>query len=336
MPPWRCSAVYRYSRRVDNLVNNLMSIDIENRTASGRFSSNRHRAVVVRLMGGLGNQLFQFAMALRLEQLYGVSAIFDDTWLSTFRVPRSNELLGLGIIEESDCLSSRRKGRLWSSKPRFIQVMHLASRVNEWLQPWHYIKESDASFQGTFCIPDPSGKQVIGYWQAEDWFAGSEGAVAARISQALGNMYISMSADADWSRCVAVHVRLGDYTNDPANAEVYHSTNYHFYREAIAEARSRLGDFSVVVFSDEPDKALNMIKQVEPTARTVPSTKTSGVDMFLMSRCAGIVTANSSYSWWAGWLGERNGAIVIAPTTWYNDRPNNPAPKRWQLNSRPC
>lgn len=119
-------------------------------------------------------------------------------------------------------------------------------------------------------------------------------------------------------QAISLHIRLGDYV---------HLQNVHPVcgKDYYAEALSILpDDLLVYIFSDEPEKALNLLGPLNRKF-VVPESTNQYVDMCAMSLCDYHVIANSSFSWWGSWLS--NSKKTIAPSKWFGSDPS--APKNW-------
>ena len=110
---------------------------------------------------------------------------------------------------------------------------------------------------------------------------------------------------------VAIHVRRGDYVNNPFYVDLWKDG---YYERAIAE----FPDEDFLVFSDD----IEWCKQ-QPLFKGRRFSFSEGndevTDLNLMAGCKGIIMANSSFSWWGAYLGDSK-KKVIAPKEWYTDK----------------
>jgi hypothetical protein len=127
---------------------------------------------------------------------------------------------------------------------------------------------------------------------------------------------------------VAVHVRRGDYLKHPA----FHVCDTAYYREAMGSLRAKLYEPRFHIFSDDPDWCRKTF--MDDDTEVVDSGKAGENplhDLHLMSLASHHIIANSSYSWWAAWLGDKAGQQVIMPERWYADGISAPiGEKRWK------
>ena len=113
-----------------------------------------------------------------------------------------------------------------------------------------------------------------------------------------------------------MHVRRGDYVSDLAASKVLGALGPDYQRKAIDILRAD-GYGPFVVFSDDRLWAWGELKAQDVFMS--PEVDSDLQDLALMSQAAALVTANSSFSWWAGWLVESAGGRVIAPDQWFRE-----------------
>ena len=119
---------------------------------------------------------------------------------------------------------------------------------------------------------------------------------------------------------VAIHLRRGDYVHDPV-INAYHGVcGPDYYRTAVREVQRRVPEVRWFLFTDEPDWVAEHLDLGVPfelvSGNVIADT---AQELWLMSRCRHQVIANSSFSWWAAWLGEQKGKVVVAPRRWFVD-----------------
>jgi len=104
-----------------------------------------------------------------------------------------------------------------------------------------------------------------------------------------------------------------------------------YYRDAIASIRAEQGARKAVFFTDEPNFCWAVFRGLPDVAIAEGNLDNPLADFYLLSRCAHFVIANSSFSWWAAWLGRGDDSIIHAPSPWTLAGRFNPAPKDWRL-----
>ncbi|HEY2374035.1 MAG TPA: alpha-1,2-fucosyltransferase [Gaiellaceae bacterium] len=191
--------------------------------------------------------------------------------------------------------------------------------------------------EGDFAVDDrvigaADGVLLVGYWQSEAYFSDARDVIRSELRfPGLSSAYTQSESTVANPSAVSVHVRRGDYVTSPQTNAVHGALGVDYYRRALAHVANRVSKPSFIVFSDDPEWVEREL------ARELPLTVVSGGDpvqeLGLMSRCTHHVIANSSFSWWGAWLGEREGSVIVAPERWFAD-PNvetrDIVPARWR------
>jgi len=280
--------------------------------------------LALRLTGGLGNQLFQYACGWEAARTGGRELVLDSSGFEHYtlrpfllgrlrvkaRLASSSELKSWGM---EGGLWPRIRRRLFGPRIKLIREEGLA---------W---KPLELPMDRELCLQ--------GYWQSELYFKASKKELlkqfqphsAARGANAAFLKEISRAG----SRAVALHLRRGDYVSDPSAAAVHGALGPDYYRAAL----KRMKNPRLFVFSDEPAWArqnLPFLKGARFAEANPPEAPEE--DLRLMSACRHFIIANSSFSWWGAWLGEKASSLVVAPRRWFKDARldgSGIAPKRW-------
>jgi hypothetical protein len=276
--------------------------------------------IVVELVGGLGNQMFQYAAARTLADRLGTDLGLD---LRPFAAPDARPYL-LGrftiratAIDERELLGAHgprslkrrvttgalERLRLLTRRPRprfstATRIVHQGPTYSDVLE-----RATDHSW-------------VSGYWQSEAYFPRAARTLRADFtlrSLSPGSTAIARRL-ASMSYPVAVHVRRGDYAHVASTRAHHGLCSESYYRSAIALVRSRVPDATFIFFSDEPDWVADHLGS-EAALVVTENADRPEEDLYLMTRCRSHVIANSSFSWWGAWLARSD--EVIAPRAWY-------------------
>ena len=282
--------------------------------------------ITVSLIGGLGNQMFQYAAGKALAERHGVALALDlsgfkDYALRSFLLDRL--LIPETIVSSPQARSAQKpeanfvRAR-WKARIDRLLVKagmpKLTPSLNEYREPhFHY----DPAFEAL-------GPQttLFGYFQSERYFRPIAESLRGWLSprEPLGSAASATLTQIESSRLpVSVHVRRGDYLN-PGTAEYHGILGESYYREALARLEARVGpDAELFVFSDDAAAA-------EQALNFAPKSRLNHVcgdperpweDMALMARCLHHVVANSSFSWWGAWLNGSPDKVVVAPRAWF-------------------
>lgn len=284
------------------------------------------RHYVIRLSGGLGNQMFQYAFGLALAQRLDSLVEFDISFytspLDLDVTPRDFELLrvfGLSLPLASSRLISK-----WADlNPN---VLH---RIRRRLCGRKQTHLCEHDFGGFGYHPEvwaiPSG-YLEGYWQHLAYMAGAEDAIRSAFvfpppSDPKNSQWLELI---DKTESVAIHVRRGDYLSNPG---IYQPLTVDYYSEAIDRLRSLTANPVFYVFSDDIPWARENLPVSNAHFVQGNIGNKAFLDMHLMSRCRHIVVANSSFSWWAAFLNSNSGRHVVVPANYA--KPGQLAEEQW-------
>ncbi len=275
--------------------------------------------ITVRLIGGLGNQMFQYAIGRRLSLEREVPLAVDLGWFghqARGDTPRSYEL---GCFA-ADASAQKVSLRLPEPSNKAEQVLgKLRALMRPVPDPW---RQRGMSFDPSV-LAVGSSAHLVGFWQSERFFD----SVAPRIrrdfrpiqppSEEARSLHDSIAV----SRSISVHVRRGDYVTNAAANRFHGTPDRAYYRRAL-EAIGVEGAH-LFVFSDDPRWCLANLDLGGPMTVIGGHDRPAAEDMLLMSACEHHVIANSSFSWWGAWLDPSPKKKVVAPARWTADADTN-------------
>lgn len=290
--------------------------------------------IVVKLMGGLGNQMFQYAAGLSLAQTNKTELLIDESFLiaetQNLYTKRNLELqcfnIDIKIANEKDI---KRFNITRSNK--YIRGLQ---RNFPFLFSNLYAAESGMTFQKEF-FNFPKNTYLDGFWQSEKYFKNIESVLEKKfIPKEKLN-----TENSDWlnkitnSESVSLHIRRGDYVINKNSQEHHGNLNDSYYINALNIIKSKNSNIEVFVFSDD----LNWCREnfnLEDKTHFIDTNQKENFhfDMHLMSHCKHNIIANSSFSWWGAWLNKNPEKIVIAPKNWFTDKSINTfdlIPAKW-------
>ena len=281
--------------------------------------------IIVRLFGGLGNQMFQYAAGLALSLKHVAELRFDLEWFDAFTLHQGLELprvFGLDLPLATASEKRRVLGLL--SEPRLRQL--LSRRSLRFLRPTRFAIEPHYNFWPHFShLPDDV--YLEGYWQSERYFLPHAERVreAFTVTSQLDECNAALARQIVATTSVSVHVRRGDFARNPEVSKVHGVDLRDYYRQSIEEMGRRLDNPHYFIFSDEPEWVRSHLDIGEPWTLVCHNRGVNSYrDMQLMSLCHHHIIANSTFSWWGAWLSARADKIVCAPRQWFvNDTPTN-------------
>lgn len=267
--------------------------------------------VIVKLRGGLGNQLFQYAAGRRLSVVHGTTLKLDTTSYLDGDLRRYE--LGHFLIEE-EFASSNEIATLIGDKNSALNKLLYATK------PYYkrpVFKERRFTYDPNF-LRTIRNVYLDGYWQSEKYFRD----IRSLLCQEFSLKRDPDRRNKDWAekivqdKSVSIHVRRGDFIADPSTHRIHGVCSVEYYREAMKFLSTIIGKPHFFIFSDDPDWAYRNLDFGLET--TVVSGKDSMAheELWLMSLCNHNIVANSSFSWWGAWLNNNPKKIVVAPKQW--------------------
>lgn len=283
------------------------------------------------LRGRTGNILFQYAIGRYLAKKHGVPLVMDASWYNHD-----------GWKEVSYFLKLPLNAKVLRRLPLASRALRKFTKKHYWqfldLPVWkeHPIKQSfDPDFRNA-----PSSSVLYGYFQSPRYFDAISNELREElrsiIEQGAGVNRTSSTESCGSSlqnplsspNSVAVHVRRGDYLKLPA----FQVCGESYYRDAIQKIRHVVQNARFYIFSDDPawcektftDADCNIIDSGEAAKNPLH-------DLHLMSLTSHHIIPNSSYSWWAAWLGDKPNQQIIMPDRWFNSEVTAPMEeKKWK------
>lgn len=299
-------------------------------TGDPRASSNaqtRGRRVSIRISGGLGNQMFQYAAARALALRTGASLELDLSFYDKGR-HRGYELGAFPLAPHDT---------------RAAPAAVLMPRARVALSRWWRRLRGDAFHEEAHFHYDPAFEglrppvHLLGHFQSARYFAAvattirrelippaAADPVSREVAAAIAAANPAVAAGAGPSpqrpASAALHVRRGDYVSNPKNAGVFAACGVEYYARALQALPE---GSAVFVFSDDIAWArehLPRLPHLPPLQFVGDGSPRAGMaDLWLMTRAHHHIIANSSLSWWGAWLAGPIKGLTAAPAHWFVD-----------------
>jgi Glycosyl transferase family 11 len=247
---------------------------------------------IIKIKGGLGNQMFQYAYGRNLE-IAGKKIIFDTSFFN-------------GVRAKTD------------AKREFTLTAYNLKTDAEFSPRAHHLRDFLVKLKRKI------GLGTEEYFQSEKYFIGISGELKGEftlkndLSPSARNILEQIVA----SNSVSVHVRRGDYVSDEKTKNYHGVCGLEYYIKAMRLIKEKVAKPVFFVFSDDIGWAKeNFVSDafVFVSAAGIKDYE----EMFLMSNCRHNIIANSSFSWWGAWLNNNPDKIVVAPEKWFNDKKAN-------------
>lgn len=279
---------------------------------------------IIRMTGGMGNQMFQYALYLKLCSL-GREVKFDD--ISEYDRPGVRPIMLWAFDIDYPRAG---KDEINEITDGFMKLSHRVRRKLFGRKSKEYY-ESSCNYDEQVLVREPA--YLTGYFQSEKYFKDIEGEVrdaftfSKKIWEGLDGKAKERLEEylkgIEGAVSVAVHIRRGDYLEKD---EIYGGIcTEEYYKKAIAYFEEREAEAVFFLFSNEPAWVKKWIQDnYGSSGRFVVvegNMESAGyLDMFLMSKCRHYIIANSSFSWWGAWLGRGEDKRIIAPSEWSKNR----------------
>lgn len=277
--------------------------------------------VIIRIKGGLGNQLFQYAAGYALAKRLNQALYIDNSFFpnQTLRGYKLNSLQ----IDNKETIDSDPTIRVRLLKNKYI---------NKALRQIHitctpcgkgiiYLLETKPGIVDAFFKDFSKNVYIDGYYQSEVYFREYRTDIVKQFTPAYEseNEYMKVLEQVKNCCSVAVHVRRGDFIKAQNDSNPRHYLlGKFYYQNALNYITERVKSPVFFWFSDD----IEWVKQnfgIQSNFRFISlKTKHADIDeMMLMKNCRHIISANSTFSWWAAWLNENGDAIRLVPEKAY-------------------
>ena len=263
--------------------------------------------IIVRIIGGLGNQMFQYAYAKSLQHL-GYKVQLDLSAIKKYTLHGGYQL---------------DKFQIDLSEASNSQVLFAKLNV------YNTFKERSLLFHESF-LKLPKRSYVKGYFQTDKYFHQIRTDILNQfqLKQAFSqNALTYLEAIKEASSSCSIHIRRGDYVSNKSAQEVHGSCSLDYYQRAISKILEIAKNTQFFIFSDDLEWVKSNLEVPNPTFVDIQGIPHE--DMLLMSKCDHNITANSSFSWWGAWLNTNPNKIVISPKQWYVSKENEIVPETW-------
>lgn len=279
--------------------------------------------IISNLVGGLGNQMFQYACARSLSLELNLPLKFRTDTFDAYNAHNGFELarvfgLKLEIASDEELAGLIGWGRSFPLSRRI-----LAKRPFSLLSCKCFLGEPHFRYWSSLRDCAQQGGYLHGYWQSERYFASHAANIRADFTfcDELRGANLRIAHAIGQRTAISVHVRRGDYVSNSKTQAAHGTCSLEYYLAAIDNLLQRCPGAQLVAFSDDPQWVSQVLQPRYPSMLLVGHNmgKESYNDMRLMSMCQHHVIANSSFSWWGAWLNRSPDKIVISPARWFAD-----------------
>ncbi len=293
--------------------------------------------IVVKIMGGLGNQMFQYAAGRALAFRHETELVLDISFYGGAQpgcTPRQFQLdhMRIGPVGISRTEIPARAEVPISLRDRLKTVISNMVRPSREML-FRYREQSCVYNEHFKKLPD--NVYLDGYWQSERYFAGLGELLRREFvpEPGIDERDQSLMEKIENTNSVSVHVRRGDYVTSPRVAAILGTCEPAYYYACMEDIRRNVDNPHFFIFSDDSEWVRRNLSFSFPVTIVDGNRHVSPVeDMRMMSLCRHNIIANSSFSWWGAWLNDNPEKIVYAPKQWFASADMNTevVPERWK------
>jgi hypothetical protein len=277
--------------------------------------------IISNIVGGLGNQMFQYAAGRALSLSKGSSHLLDISAFCNYLLHQGFELQRVFACPiQIASVSDVRNILGWQYSP-FAQRVLARPALSLFRRKGLVIEPHLHYWSGINEVSDDC--YLLGYWQSEKYF--SDVAQVIRSDFTFKTPFdprnAELAAQIGDVNAISLHVRRGDYVNNPKTSANHGLCSLDYYHSAIQYVVERVEQPNFFIISDDPVWVKENLKMDFPCCYVDHNHGAESYnDMRLMSLCKHHVIANSSFSWWGAWLGGNPEKLVVAPRRWFRNK----------------
>jgi hypothetical protein len=280
------------------------------------------------IYGGLGNQMFQYAIGKSISVVNEVDFKMDTYKINNgnyiardFSLSKFNISAGLAEISEVEKFHSNKYidfvfGKLYQKN------IKLSNKILE-KKLFYFDKAVLSNTKG----------YLDGYWQSFKYFENIREILLKEFTlvKELNFENKLILNQINELNSVSIHIRRGDYVKDKKNKKIYTVFGMEYYENAIQFIVNNIENPCFFVFSDDLDWASKNLNLTNVVFVNANATQNPENDLFLMSCCKHNIIANSTFSWWSAWLNKNPLKQIVAPKKWMNtvDTIDDLYPQNW-------
>jgi hypothetical protein len=306
--------------------------------------------IIVRLKGGQGNQMFEYAIARALAVRNHDKVQLDLTFLLD-RTPGLTSIFGY-VVRDYDIdvfkLHDERFTALSRVALRFpVPILwgglsQVITLLKSWLGRQALLREMPNIAPAEMLNSAPVSGDIYldGYWQSGDYFESIAPEIRHEFAlrNALSSEAETLAREISAGESVCVNVRRGDFVSLERSVKRHGFIGKEYYERGMELIKEKVGaevskKIHIYIFSDEIDWCRENIKfPGTPTTYVGYEYKGQKFEVYLrlMSLCKYFLIPNSTFGWWAAWLSDYRGKVVVAPRQWYaNAEKDNIVPQSW-------
>lgn len=269
--------------------------------------------VNVKIIGGLGNQMFQYAAAKALANKHNVRVVANVSAFKNYDIhPLRLENLNC------DCEFRNKNNIIFKA----LDLPYISSFLTKIAPILNLYVEKSLPFDKVF-FKSNKNVTLVGYFQTEKYFSSIKDILLKEftIKSPLNEEDKQIEKNILTSESVSIHIRRGDYISNSSANSVHGTCDKNYFIKALSylNNKTRLSTKTkLFVFSDDIQWCRNNLSFEYNTIFVSADKERPEVDIHLMSQCKHNIISNSTFSWWGAWLNTNANKIVIAPSQWFS------------------
>ena len=269
--------------------------------------------IIVKVIGGLGNQMFQYAfgkylsiknnLCLKLD-IFG----FEQYKLHNYGLNHLN--IKENLISREEVKEIQKRGRICR---KIIGIVEKKVRYNCLLDffknlcsGYLFLNEKGSSFnKNIYNLKVKSDIYLNGYWASEKYFKDIKDIILKEFTMKYSTdeqnqIMINKILDCE---SVSLHIRWGDYVNSPITNKLFGTCSMEYYNSVIVKIKEKITNPHLFIFSDDPERTQKNMRLSFPTTFVnINKADKDYEDLRLMSLCKHNIIADSTFSWWGAWF----------------------------------
>ncbi|WP_031456012.1 alpha-1,2-fucosyltransferase [Flavobacterium chungangense] len=275
--------------------------------------------LIIEVIGGLGNQMFQYAFYIALKEHYKNQEI--KLYINRFNETSDNQ--GYEIEKVFDVKSEYFESDISNLVDDSTELKARIRRKFLGTKSSFFIEKFFKYDKNVLELSDEKLIYLRGLWQDELYFCQHRKILlnSFEFKKELDTINLKLLEEIKNSNSVSIHIRRGDYVSNKKYKNLLGDVcSYKYYYDALNYIKNRIDKLTLYVFSDD----INWVKtnfdfladeEVVFVSHNIGIK--SYIDMQLMSNCKYNIIANSTFSWWGAWLNKNPSKMVLAPNKWF-------------------
>ncbi|SKB26520.1 alpha-1,2-fucosyltransferase [Malaciobacter marinus] len=275
--------------------------------------------IISKITGGLGNQMFQYAIAKSIAVKNSDIFKLDITAYETYKLFDYR----LNIFNITENIANY--DEILNLRGNDNKIFKVLKKLGLYNKPTYYKEKERTIFDKN--VFNYKNIYLDGYWQNEKYFIDIRDILLKELTpkEDISEIAKEYLKNIQNTQSISLHVRRGDYLKHPEIGVLdleYYKKSYEYITREIENPIFYIFSNDLAWCEENFDFIQNKV--------FVKDTKTEIDDLILMKSCKHNIVANSSFSWWGGWLNENINKIIIAPKQWMAI---NPKSYKWIPNS---